>query len=84
MNQDQQITIQLNGETRSVQAGTTLHALVQDVVGRRLRTDGSPEDGGRLGVAAAVSGTVVRRAEWRATELPSGARVDVVTAAQGG
>lgn len=36
------------------------------------------------GVAAAVNGAVVRRANWAATSLADGDEVEVVTAVQGG
>jgi sulfur carrier protein len=36
------------------------------------------------GVAVAVDGEVVPRAEWAATALADGARVEVLTAVQGG
>jgi sulfur carrier protein len=39
---------------------------------------------GRRGVAIAVDGEVVPRARWDSTSLPSGARVEVVQAIQGG
>lgn len=83
MSQDQ-CAIQVNGEGRSVPTGTTLRDIVQHVVGRELRTDGTPSDGSRLAVAAAVSGAVVPRGRWHDTVLPEGADIDVVTAAQGG
>lgn len=38
----------------------------------------------RTGVAVAVDGTVVPRAAWSDTELAAGARVEVLTAVQGG
>ena len=36
------------------------------------------------GVAVAVDGVVVPRAEWPATALADGARIEVLTAVQGG
>lgn len=38
----------------------------------------------RRGVAVAVNGEVVRRADWPAHHLADGDRVEVLTAAQGG
>ena len=38
----------------------------------------------RTGVAVAVDGEVVPRAAWADTELAAGARVEVLTAVQGG
>ncbi len=36
------------------------------------------------GVAVAVDGEVIRRAEWETFTIPEGARVEVLTAMQGG
>ncbi|GAA1840533.1 sulfur carrier protein ThiS [Pseudonocardia ailaonensis] len=36
------------------------------------------------GVAVALDGEVVRRADWKSTELHEGAAVEVLTAVQGG
>ena len=36
------------------------------------------------GVAVALDGTVVPRSRWASTEVPEGARVDALTAVQGG
>ena len=64
----------VNGEPRELPAGTTVTALVAGL--------GLPA-GGR-GVAVAVDGEVVPRAEWGTRELGDGARVEVLTAMQGG
>jgi sulfur carrier protein len=40
--------------------------------------------GERRGVAVAIDGEVVPRAEWGSRELDEGARVEVLTAMQGG
>ncbi|TCK20050.1 sulfur carrier protein ThiS [Pseudonocardia endophytica] len=45
-----------------------------------MRVGGFPE----RGVAVAVDGAVVPRARWTATELDDGARLEVLTAVQGG
>jgi sulfur carrier protein len=38
----------------------------------------------RRGLAVAVDATVVPRGEWATTEVSDGARVEIVTAVQGG
>jgi sulfur carrier protein len=38
----------------------------------------------RRGMAVAVDATVVPRGEWATTEVADGARVEIVTAVQGG
>jgi sulfur carrier protein len=62
----------INGERRELAPD----ASVLDALG----TLGIP----RTGVAVAVDGEVVRRADWPATALADGARVEVLTAVQGG
>ena len=64
----------VNGEPRELPEGTTVSALVCDL--------GLPA-GGR-GVAVAVDGEIVPRGEWPNHELGAGARVEVLTAMQGG
>ena len=64
--------ITVNGEPRSVAAGTTLQVLV-----------GGETSGGRGG-AAALDGDVVPRSQWPTTTLRDGNVVEIVTAVQGG
>jgi sulfur carrier protein len=64
----------VNGEARELPGATTVAALVAAL--------GLPA-GGR-GVAVAVDGEVVPRAEWPTCALAEGARVEVLTAMQGG
>ncbi|MEU0336186.1 sulfur carrier protein ThiS [Streptomyces sp. NPDC006193] len=66
------VTVSVNGEPRRVAAGTALDALVRTLTA-------APR-----GVAAAVNETVVPRAQWAATALAEGDRVEVLTAVQGG
>lgn len=68
------MTIRLNGEERSLDAGATVqHAL--DLL------DVTPDS---RGVAVAVDREVVPRGEWSATALHDGAHVEVLMAIQGG
>ncbi|MDO0932473.1 sulfur carrier protein ThiS [Streptomyces sp. DG2A-72] len=62
----------INGERREVTDGTALDTLVKSLTA-------APS-----GVAAALNETVVPRAEWSATSLSEGDRVEVLTAVQGG
>jgi sulfur carrier protein len=62
----------VNGNAEQLDTGTT----VADVVERWAR---SP-----IGVAVAVNEAVVTRAEWPATALAEGDRVEILTAVQGG
>ncbi|MCH0542574.1 sulfur carrier protein ThiS [Streptomyces sp. MUM 203J] len=66
------VTVSVNGEPREIPAPTALDTLVAT-----LTTAPS-------GVAAAVNETVVPRAQWAATVLADGDRVEVLTAVQGG
>ncbi|WP_399884055.1 sulfur carrier protein ThiS [Streptomyces sp. BBFR51] len=66
------MNISVNGESREVAAGTALEALVGTLTA-------APS-----GVAAALNETVVPRAQWPATALADGDRVEVLTAVQGG
>ena len=64
--------VEINGERRELADGAT----VPDALGAL----GLP----RTGVAVAVDGEVVPRAQWAVTALANGARVEVLTAVQGG
>ena len=66
--------IHVNGEPSTVAAGETVAEL--------LAALGVAASG--RGVAVAVDGEVVPRGEWDAHELADGARVEVLTAMQGG
>jgi sulfur carrier protein len=60
----------VNGEPRDLDDATTLARLLE---GRPAR-----------GVAAAVDGEVVPRAEWASFRLAEGQTVEILTAVQGG
>jgi sulfur carrier protein len=66
------VQVWINGEERELADG----ACVRDA----LDALGAPE----TGIAVAVDGEVVPRADWAATALAPGARVEVLTAVQGG
>jgi sulfur carrier protein len=66
--------ISLNGRDCEVRAGETVAAVLD-----RL---GVPLDA--RGIAVAVDGEVVPRADWDASVLAEDARVEVLTAMQGG
>jgi sulfur carrier protein len=66
--------ITLNGQSSQVAAGETVAAVLE-----RLGLEGDAR-----GVAVAVDGQVVPRTEWRTFTLPEHARVEVLTAMQGG
>lgn len=67
-----QLTV--NDEAFTLTEGNTVEALVDQLTG----------DATEAGVAVAVEGRVVSRSEWEETVLKDGARVDVLTAVQGG
>ncbi|MDQ0378856.1 sulfur carrier protein ThiS [Amycolatopsis thermophila] len=64
--------VQVNGEWRAFDDGAT--------VAEVLRAIDAPE----RGVAVALDGQVVRRGEWAAKPVPPGARLEILTAVQGG
>ena len=65
---------ELNGRPVELQAGATVaEAVIEAGAG-----------GERRGVAVAVEGEVIRRAEWEQTRLRPDQRVEVVRAVQGG
>ncbi len=66
--------IWLNGEATEGRDGASVDALL----------DLLDVDPGRRGVAVAVDAEVVPRAAWATTTVPAGARVEVLTAMQGG
>lgn len=68
------MTLTINGESRALPPD------VADVAAllRHLRRHDS------RGVAVAINGEVVRRADWSARSLRDGDRVDIVGAVQGG
>jgi len=68
------LTVTLNGQPRELPDGAT----VADAV----RAVGAPEDG--RGVAAAIDGEVVPRAQWTVRALIAEDRVEVLRAVQGG
>jgi len=68
------LNVTVNGDRRELPAGATVASVVASLLN-------APE--GR-GVAVAVEGEVVPRAEWSSTALSEGARVEVVVAVQGG
>jgi sulfur carrier protein len=66
------MTASVNGTARELPEGTTVAALVAEL--------GAPE----TGTAVAVDLEVVPRGAWEQTTIPDGARVEVLTAVQGG
>jgi len=62
----------VNGQPSEMVAGTTLAQLVAQL--------GAPD----RGVAVAVDSEVIPRGEWDGFTVPDGARVEVLTAVQGG
>jgi len=72
MNAPPHETLLVNGETRTLPAGST----VDDVVALVAPV--------RTGIAVALNGDVIPRSAWPATTLAAGDQLEVLTAAQGG
>ena len=68
------MNVVVNGDETTLSAGAT----VADVVASLGRAPSS------LGVAVAVNGEVVPRAEWSSTQVSDRDRIEVLSAAQGG
>lgn len=66
-------TVSVNGQARPLRAATVAELLDELGLGTRPR-----------GVAVALDGEVVPREQWDDRELGAGARVEIVTATQGG
>lgn len=66
--------ILVNGETSELCAGATVAGVLVHL----------GVDSDARGVAVAVDGEVVPRSSWEVFALPDGARVEVLTAMQGG
>lgn len=66
------IEIEVNGDEREYADGTTVQGLLDQL------------GAARPGVAVAVDGTVVSRSGWAEAILADGARVEIMTAVQGG
>jgi sulfur carrier protein len=66
--------VTINGERREVPSSATVASVVELL-------DVAP---GARGIAVALNGEVVTRARWEKTELPVGARIEIVAAIQGG
>ena len=65
--------IRVNGQDEPLGAATLAALLAEKAV-----------DGGKRGVAVALNGAVVPRAEWPRTPLRPGDKVEIVRAMQGG
>jgi sulfur carrier protein len=68
------VIVHVNGEARELGEGTTVSEVVSTL----------GEDRARRGVAVAVDAEVVPRGQWERRELHDGARVEILTAVQGG
>ena len=77
-------TLTVNGAAHPLADGASLLDLVAATIDRPLTADGTPEDGGRLGVAVALDAAVVPRSRWQDTRLTEGQTVEIITAMQGG
>ncbi len=68
------MNVQVNGEARALPAGATVAGVLA-----QLHVDPAAR-----GVAVAVDGEVVRRADWASVTLAEGARIEVLGAIGGG
>ena len=68
-----ELTLTVNGEARQSRAATLLDLLAEEGL-----------DPSRRGIAVAMDGAVVRRAQWGQTALRAGCVVEIVKPAAGG
>jgi sulfur carrier protein len=68
------VSVTVNGDARELPEGATVASVVESLAN-------APQ--GR-GVAVAVEGEVIPRAQWPRTKLRAGASIEVVVAVQGG
>ncbi len=68
------MNIKVNGETKKVLPGLTLHQLLLD-----LKINPS-----RPGIAVAVNQEVILRNQWGETEIQPESEIEIIRAAQGG
>ena len=68
------MNIKVNGETKKVSQGLTLHQLLLD-----LEIDPS-----RPGIAVAINQEVILRTQWGEIEIQQDSEIEIIRAAQGG
>jgi sulfur carrier protein len=68
------VIVHVNGEPREVSDEATVAAIVESVGPERARR----------GVAVAVDAEVVPRGQWERRRVHDGARIEILTAVQGG
>ncbi len=68
------MNIKVNGETKDVSPGLTLHQLLLDL----------DIDPSRPGIAVAIEQEVIPRTQWTETEIQPESEVEIIRAAQGG
>lgn len=78
------MNITLNGEPTDVQDGATVLDIVADLLNKPMNTDGTAADGTKLGIAVALSDTVIARSLWASTTPVDGDTLEIITAVQGG
>ena len=78
------MNITINGEPTDVQDGATVLDIVADLLNKPMNTDGTAADGSKLGIAVALSDTVIARSQWASTTPVDGDTLEIITAVQGG
>lgn len=76
--------LHVNGQPTELPDGATVSMLVTHHTGRELTPEGQGGDGRLLALAVALDGEIVPRSQWHQHPLAEGARVELVTAVQGG
>ncbi|MEM1347003.1 MAG: sulfur carrier protein ThiS [Myxococcota bacterium] len=76
------VTLSINGDVCALESTGPEGPTVRDALGAALGAELAAA--GARGVAVAVNGRVVRRAEWGERTLAQGDRVEIIRAVQGG
>jgi sulfur carrier protein len=70
--EETELEVQVNGNWRSFPDGTTVAGLLAEL------------GAAQRGIAVALEGEVVRRGDWAEMVIPARARLEILTAVQGG
>lgn len=73
------VEVKINGSAQTCRSGETLQELIEFYCGGKV---GGSESGS--GLAVALNGAVVRRADWPTVRIASGDELELVRATQGG
>ncbi|MBO3152989.1 sulfur carrier protein ThiS [Dermatophilus congolensis] len=77
-------TITINGEPHTLPTKTTLRDIITHITGHTITPEGRTPTGTSLGIAIALNNEIIPRNNWATTIPGPNARIEIVTAVQGG